>query len=645
MCGIAGYVDPRGARRGDVERMTAAIRHRGPDGQGCLVRGPVGLGHRRLSIIDLEGGAQPMGNDDGSVWITFNGEIYNYRELRNEIEDEFSFRTHSDTEVILRLYEKYGTDCVKRLRGMFAFAISDERNGRLFIARDHLGQKPLYYFHDGERFGFGSEIKALLALQPALAEVDQNALYEYLSLRIITAPRSMFKGIRKLPAGHHLVFEGGAVHIERYWDLDFRTKHDLDFDALLDELDRRLAETVEYHLVSDVPVGAFLSGGVDSSLVVAMMSKAAGGGFKTFSGDVPYGDFSETPYSRLVAERYHTDARELTIAPSLVRTLPDLVWHLDEPSDPLSTCMYYISELARRDVKVVLGGDGGDELFGGYDRYYGNVYVALYAMIPEALRRTVLERLIKMMPEGYWYRSISHKLRWIHQMSFYSGGERYAKSLGYFYFSDRYRESLYTPEFRNAVAMFDPEESIKRHFDGANADDVVDRMLYTDSMTRMQDHPVMILDRMTMAHGLEARSPFMDHRLAEFCAAIPARFKVKGHKLRYVQIELARRYLPQQILDRKKQGFSSPLTYLLADEFRLLYGLLLHDSHLAQAGIVRNEAVELLLAEHLGRRADHGQRLWQLCNAEIWYRMYISGDGADALRELIASQAHQEGLA
>jgi asparagine synthase (glutamine-hydrolysing) len=434
------------------------------------------------------------------------------------------------------------------------------------------------------------------------------------------------------------------VQIRRYWDLDFRDKHEMGFDETLDELDRQLTETVRYHLVSDVPVGAFLSGGVDSSLVVAMMSKITGGGFKTFSGDVPYGEYSEMPYSRLVAQRYGTDARELTIVPSLVRTLPDLVWHLDEPSDPLSTCMYYISQLARRDVKVVLGGDGGDELFGGYDRYYGNVYVSLYAMIPETLRRTVMERLLRMMPEGYWYRSASHKLRWIHQMSFYRGGERYAKSLGYFYFSDRFRESLYTASFRDAVAMFDPEESIRRHFDGANADDVIDRMLYTDAMTRLQDHPVMILDRMTMAHSLEARSPFMDHRLAEFCAAIPARYKVKGRTLRYVQMELARRYLPEQILTRKKQGFSSALTYLLADEFRLLYRLLLHDSHLAQAGIVRNDTVEGLLNEHLEGRADHGQRMWQLCNAEIWYRMYIAGEHPDSLQALIASQAQREGL-
>ncbi len=639
MCGITGYLSAADVTQADIARMNDALRHRGPDGDGVLVKDAVGFGHRRLSIIDLAAGQQPMTNADGSLWITFNGEIYNYRELRKGLEPKYQFRTNSDTEVILHLYAERGEDCLRDLRGMFAFAIYDFRSRKLFAARDHLGQKPFYYFHDGADFAFASEIKALLALKPELREMDPQALYEYLTLRVITPPRSMFRRVRKLPPAHRLVFQDGRLSIERYWDLDYRAKRTTDFAGLVEELDHQVTEAVGYHLVSDVPVGAFLSGGMDSSLVVAMMRKLSGDKIKTFSGDVPYRNYSELPYARLAAQKFGTEAHELTIIPSLVRTLPEVAWHLDEPSDPLSTCMYYIAELARSEVKVVLGGDGGDELFGGYDRYYGNVYVSYYALLPEWLRRRVFGPLLKRIPEGYWYRSRSHKLRWMHQMSFAHGGARYAKSLGYFYFSDDYRGALYTDKFRAAVGLFDPEANIGEYFDGAKATEIVDRMLYTDSMTRMPDHPVMILDRMSMAHGLEARSPFMDHRLAEFCATIPPRHKVRGKQLRYVQAALARKYLPPELLNRKKQGFSSPLPYLLDHEFRLLYRGLLKGSRLVADGYLHQAAIDKLLAEHLGKQIDHGQRLWLLCNSEIWYRMYIDGQGREAVRELIQAQA------
>ena len=581
-----------------------------------------------------------MSNADGSVWITFNGEIYNYRELRSRLEPRYSFRTKSDTEAIIHLYEEYGDACVSHLRGMFAFAIYDFGRRRLLIARDHLGQKPLYYTDRGGQVAFASEIKALLALNPRLREVNDEALHEYLSLRIITPPRSMFRGVHKLPPGHLLVRDGdGNTEVRRYWELRYEPKHKLGFDDLLSGLDAKIEEAVGYHMVSDVPVGAFLSGGLDSSLVVAMMSRQGGGSFKTFSGDVPYDNYSELPYARMVAGKYHTEAYELTIVPSVARALPKLVRYLDEPSDPLSTCLYHIAELARRHVKVVLGGDGGDELFGGYDRYYGNRYVSYYALLPEVFRRRVISPLVRMVPEGHWYRSMSHRLQWVDQMARYSAGERYAKSLGYFYFSESYRDRLYTDGFKRSIGAFDPDASIKHYFGADNAKDLVDRMLYADSMIRMPDHPVMILDRMTMAHGLEARSPFMDHELAEFCAAIPARYKVRGHHLRYIQTRVAERYLPQALINRKKQGFSSPLTYLLADEFRGLYRSLLEDSRLVAAGYFEKPAVGEMLDAHLNGRSDHGQRLWQLCNAEVWYRMQIDGQSEEEMDDLIHAMA------
>lgn len=643
MCGINGLIGSSPVRETDIQRMNDILGHRGPDGAGIHVSGNVGLGHRRLSIIDLAGGSQPMANADKTVWITFNGEIYNYRELRRKLEATFEFATNSDTEVIMHLYEERGEACVKELRGMFALAIYDFRKSKLFIARDHLGQKPLYYCHTNGDFAFASEIKALLAIKPDLRELDEQALHEYLALRIITPPRSMFRRIRKLPPGSYLTYQDGKYEIKRYWDLRYQPKLKAGFGEICDELDRQISEAVRYHLVSDVSVGAFLSGGMDSSLIVAMMSAHSQEPVKTFSGDVPYGDYSELPYARIVADRYQCEAHEFTITPSLMRTLPELVWHLDEPSDPLSICVYYLAKLARAHVKVVLGGDGGDEVFGGYDRYYGNRYVSYYALIPDVIRRQVFAKLLKLVPEGYWYRSASHKLKWMHQMSFFDAGLRYGKSLGYFYFSNQFREELYTDRFRRAAALFDPEAAIQTYFDSTNAVELIDKMLYTDSMTRMPDHPVMISDRMTMAHGLEARSPFMDHKLTEFCASIPPHHKVRHHKLRYIQSQLARRYLPDSLLTRKKQGFSSALPYLLADEFELLYGLFLKQSRLVQSGYFNPGAIEELLNQHLSGRADHGQRLWQLCNSEVWYRMYIDNESPEDIRDLLQDSKRMDG--
>jgi asparagine synthase (glutamine-hydrolysing) len=641
MCGIVGYINPSGVTESDIQRMSKAVFHRGPDETGAFIKNGVGLGQQRLSIIDLGTGQQPMCNEDGKIWITFNGEIYNFKDIKPDLEKRHHFKTNSDTEVIIHLYEEKGEACLQDLRGMFAFAIYDFNKKKLFAARDHLGQKPFYYWHDENIFAFASEIKSLIELNPALKEMDPDALYEYLTIRIITPPRSMFKKIRKLPPAHYLTFQDGNLSINRYWDLKYEPKLSGDLNEVMDELEKKIQETVEYHLVSDVPVGAFLSGGLDSSMVVAMMSKLVNGRVKTFSGDVPYKNFSEIFYARKVAEKYNTESYEFTFIPSLIKTLPDIIWHLDEPSDSLCVAMYYISELARKHVKVVLGGDGGDELFGGYDRYYGNVYASYYALLPKLVRRQVTEKLLKLMPEGFWYQSLSHKLKWIHQISFYDGGERYSKSLSYFYFSEKYFDYLYTEKFKSSIDGFDPEASIKKYFDSDNAEELIDKMLHSDSMIRMPDHPVMILDRMTMAHSLEARAPFLDHKLAEFCASIPPKFKVKGRQRRYIQLELAKKYLPTEVIERKKQGFSSPLTYLLEDEFKFLFKTFLENSRLVEEGYLNGDFIHKLLADHLERKVDNGQRLWLLCNSEIWYRMYIDGMSRDDLSKVLSSLSRE----
>lgn len=639
MCGICGRISPAGVAQSDLRRMTDALSHRGPDDWGEYVDGMVGLGHRRLSIIDLTGGHQPISNKDNTMWIVFNGEIYNYQELRQRLGSEYEFKTNSDTEVILHLYEEMGPSCVDVLRGMFAFAIWDSREESLFIARDHLGQKPLFYCEQGGRFSFASEIKGLLAAEPTLRQMNPQALHQYLTLRVIAPPRTMFAGVHKLPPGHTLMFKNGRVEVKRFWHIAYQPKLQSSEADIIEELNEQMLEAVRYHMVSDVPVGAFLSGGLDSGIIVGMMSKVAQEPIKTFSVGVPYEDYSELPYAKIVSDLNGTEHFEETVTPSLVRVLPELIYHLDEPSDPLSASMYYIAEMARREVKVVLGGDGGDELFGGYDRYYGNGYVNYYAMLPAPFRKHVMTRLLQLAPEGFWYKSLSHKLKWMNQLSFAEGGRRYSQSLSYFYFSGARRDSLYGDGLLNQLAGFDPEAAIYNYFDCNNATDYVDKMLFADSMVRLPDHSVMILDRTTMAHGLEARSPFMDHKLAEYVAQIPTKLKVNGRTLRYIQQKIGERYLPPEILNRKKQGFTSALTYILADEYRYLYDGFMQDAHLVRDGYLRQEAIDDMFGQHLARKVDHGNRLWLLCNSELWYRMAIEDWSGEQVRERLSDVA------
>ena len=641
MCGICGRVGPDVTAQ-QLGRMLARLTHRGPDDEGLHVGVGAGLGHRRLSIIDLDHGHQPIANEDETLWVVLNGEIYNFEPLRQDlIERGHRFRTRSDTEVIVHLYEEYGTGCVAHLRGMFAFAIWDERRQRLFAARDRLGQKPLFYAQRGHELIFASEIKALLAFDPSLAALDPQAFDEYLALRVITPPRTMFREVRKLAPAHLLTFDPrSGLRVERYWDLDYEPKLRGSDDELVDQLEERLIECLRIHMISDVPVGAFLSGGLDSTLVVALLMKhVLDRPIQTFSGSLSYRDYDEAPYARMVADTYGTIHHERRIEPSLVELLPRLVWHLDEPSDSLSVCSYLIAKIAREHVKVALGGDGGDELFGGYDRYYGNLYVDRYARLPRALRRHAVGPLLSLISDGGWYKSRGHQLKWLHKLSFEDGGSRYAKSLGYFYCDDEQRRALYTPELAAAVGDFDPGESIRAAYDRAHAEHPIDRMLYADTALRMPDHSVMILDRMTMAHGLEARSPLLDHELAEFAARLPMRMKVHGRSLRRIEVRLAERYLPRAVLERPKQGFASALPYMLRDEYRLLFDAFLRPSRLAGEGLLRQDEIDRLLMSHAAGQADHGNRLWLLLNAEVWYRLCIAGTSVADLGEQAAAAA------
>lgn len=633
MCGIAGILDPTGAARDQARQMAACLGHRGPDDATDYCSGPLAFGFRRLSIIDLDTGRQPIANEDGSVRVILNGEIYNYGALRDELERAgHRFSTTSDTEVLVHLYEEHGTGLLDRLRGMFAFALWDERRRRLTVARDHLGQKPLFWARRGERFWFASEIKSILAVEDGFRRPDVRALHEYFSIRVVSEDRSMFDGIRKLPAGHVLQVEpGGEPDIRRYWGLRYDPKTQLDENEAVDALDERLREAVRLHMVADVEVASYLSGGIDSGLVTAIAAGQSDQPLRTFSVGTPYGQFDELPAARLVARRYGTAHEETSIRGGDIALLPRLVFHLDEPSDPLSVCQWRIAELAARHVKVVLGGDGGDELFGGYDRYYGAQYVRYWAMLPGVLRDGVIGRALDRVPDGFWYKSLSHKLRWLNELAGVEPSRRYARSLSYFYFTPPYREAIYTDDFRAQVEGFDPEAAIMFWTDESKADAALDRMLLADSMVRLPNHPVMILDRMSMAHGLEARSPFMDHELAEFAATLPVRLKVRRRQRRYVELRLAERYLPPEVVNRPKQGFSSALPYLMGEHYRALFRRYLTGAHLASAGIVRPGEVSLLLDDHLDGRVDHGNRLWLLLNAEIWWRVHLEQEDVSGM--------------
>jgi len=641
MCGIAGCV---GARDGEsrLQRMLDAQKHRGPDDRGALNDAPAHIGQVRLSIIDLSGGHQPIANEDETVWIICNGEIYNHESLRPDLlKLGHRFRTRSDTEVILHLYEEYGERCVDYLRGMFAFAIWDKRKQRLFAARDHLGQKPFYYALAGGEFYFASEIKGILAARPDLRVPDLEALDQYLALRFVAAPRSMFKGVHKLPPAHRLTYDAsGEIRVDRYWQLAYEPKRPLGPDEALAATREQLLEALRLHMISDVPVGAFLSGGMDSGLVTAMLCKdVLDEPLKTFTLGLKHEQFDEAPAARAVAAAYGTEHHEESVSPSMVDHLPELVWHLDEPSDPLSLCAWLVAKLASQHVKVVLGGDGGDELFGGYDRYYGVQFADHYARIPKFIRMRLLGPLISASSGGSWYKSRMHQAKWIHRLASRSGGERYAAALNYFYFEADARAALYAENMMSGVAGFDAEAFVADNYEHVSASSALDRMLATDLEARLPDHPVMITDRMTMAHGLEARSPLMDHKLAEFCARLPVEFKVKGRSLRVLQRRIAEQYLPAEVLDRPKQGFASAMPYMLRDEYPTLFRALLSNSHLVRDGYLRGAAITAVLNAHLAGKEDHATRLWLLANSEIWYRMAIENESRDAMRDLLSTES------
>jgi asparagine synthase (glutamine-hydrolysing) len=604
----------------DIHRMCQTIVHRGPDDEGVYTQGPAGLGMRRLSIIDLAGGRQPIHNEDRTLWAVFNGEIYNFPELRRELEGRgHHFYTHSDTEVILHLYEEMGSECVQKLRGMFAIALYDERRQLLLLARDRMGKKPLHYALHRGRIIFGSEIKAILAVHPELAEINPEGLLQYFYFGYIPDPHSAFQRIRKLPAGHLMEFCKGEVKIRRYWDLpEYGTHPAISEEECLEELERQLEEAVRIRLISDVPLGALLSGGVDSSIVVALMARASSAPVKTFSIGFQAEEFNESEYARMVAERFGTDHHEMVLNPNLEDTLTYLSGMMEEPfGDASMLPTYYVCRMARREVTVVLSGDGGDELFAGYDRYIVATDRQKFDALPEWMGRVYRNAIHAYIPDGMYGKNLA----WNATLS---ARDRYLDGVSFFPALHRER-GLFTDSFlRVASGLPDPLQQWQRFYDDAPAKDSLSRLLYLDTKTYLNADILTKVDRMSMASSLEVRVPMLDHKFVEWVTSLPAELKLRGGRRKHILKRLAERLgIPSGLLHRRKQGFQLPLVEWMRNDVKDQFLRVLLEPRTLQRGYFKPEAVKSLVDEHVRGRRNRAGLLWRMLVLELWHRNFM----------------------
>ena len=624
MCGIAGRFNFNASRPVDPKVLTAmtdAIAHRGPDAAGYYRGSGVGLGHRRLSIIDLATGDQPLANEDGKVQVIFNGEIYNFAEVRSElIALGHRFRTHSDTEIIVHGYEQWGERCVERFRGMFAFAVWDETNRRLLLARDRLGVKPLYYAElPGVGIVFGSEIKALLEDPAVQRDWRPEAIDTFLTLLYIPAPETVYAGIQKLPPASVLVAERGQVKVSKYWDLEFtgedagRTEEDY-----LEELDSLLREAVGLRLISDVPLGAFLSGGIDSSTVVSYMKETSATAPVTIAVGFDQQEYDEVQHAEVVARHLECEFHALTASPQIESLLPKLAWHFDEPfADSSAVPTYYVSKAARELVTVALSGDGGDELWGGYahHRVEHMEQRARASLGPARHLASWIGHALPLSVKGA--RSLRHLGA--------NPEDAYALKHVNGTFEHDAKTRLYSGDFRQRVNGTDPLNTLRQAYRACRSSSPMDRVFYADARTYMIDDVLTKVDRMSMAVSLEAREPLLDHKLLEFAARVPVSMKLKDGRSKYLLRRLLERKVPRSITERGKSGFAAPIGDWLRGPLADMASGLLLDGRLRDRGIFEPAEVQRLWDEHRTRRADHPHRLWQLLMLELWFRTFIDG--------------------
>ena len=632
MCGIVGMMDMASPDRLLLERMNRTLSHRGPDGEGYHLDGPVALGHRRLSIIDLHGGGQPLSNEDGTVWIAFNGEIYNFQELRGELVAKgHRFRTRSDTETIIHAYEEYGDLCVEKLRGMFAFAIWDAAKRKLFVARDRLGKKPIYYWFDGKRFIFASEIKAILEDPRVTRELDLKSLADYLTYNYIPFPHTILKGIRKLPPGHSISVvpvnpsdRGDETSlrtaIRKYWDINYAPEWDRSEEEWGEALREKLQEAVQIRLISEVPLGAFLSGGIDSSAVVALMSRAQSAPVKTFSIGFKEQDFSELHYARKIAERFGTEHHEYIVEPDAVEVLPKLAWGFDEPfADSSAVPTYYVSKLAREHVTVILSGDGGDETFAGYRRYGWAADMCRHDWVPLQMKKMLFGLPASLLPDGVKGKGT---LRHLSKDAF----ERYA---GLNTFAEPpYLSRLLSRETTDSIAKEYsgslPDFSAMEHFyKQCTSDDYLTRIQYVDTKVYLAEDILTKVDRASMLCSLETRAPLLDHEVVELAARMPPTLKLRGGEAKYILKKAMAGILPDEILYRKKMGFGVPLSHWFKKDLTEYAHDLLLSREARQRGIFNAGYVDSLLVSHRKGGRDLSARIWALLFFEQWCRNWL----------------------
>ena len=621
MCGIVGIVyndTQRPVEKPLIEQMCAVIHHRGPDEWGMWSEGQAGIGMKRLRIIDLAGGSQPIHNADKSIWIVFNGEIYNYRELRDDLEKRgYTFYTSSDTETIVHLYEEFGEECVQYLRGMFAFAIWDMKRKRLFLGRDRLGKKPLHYLHDGEKLIFGSEIKSILQHPEVKPEVYRPGIINYLAFGYSLDPETLFKGICKLPPGHTLTWENGRITVRQYWNIAYRPDYSKTEQQLLQETEDILSEAIRIRLMSEVPLGAFLSGGIDSSLVVALMALQMGEPVKTFSIGFDDKRYNELPYARMVAKRYGTDHHEEIVRPDAEEVIPYLIQMFDEPfADSSAIPTYYVSRLARRHVTVVLSGDGGDEMFGGYDRYLDSEFSSYTDRIPLAIRRPLLGNLSGLLPESF---------PGINTMRYLSTDRDDRYLLKFTKGISAIHRKVFSPELSRESGGTDPTLPLRQLLREVGSHDYITRRQYLDTKTYLPGDIMTKVDRATMFVSLEARAPMLDHKFVEFSGTVPVQYKINGRNTKYLLKQLAYKLLPHEMIDRPKMGFAIPVAQWINAEWKEMSEDLVIGSRAVNRGNFNPGYLNLIMGEHRRGRRDHSYIIWTLMILEMWYRKFIDG--------------------
>jgi len=634
MCGICGILNIRTERsEGNIKEetirnMCSVLKHRGPDDEGIYLgwgkdgRKNIGLGIRRLAIIDLDTGHQPIHNEDRTIWIVCNGEIYNFRELRKDLEIKgHCFYTNSDVEVIVHLYEEYGTKCLQFLRGMFALAVWDDAKKSLLLARDRIGQKPLCYTEVDNKLVFASEIKSILQVKQVPRQVNIEAIHNYLTYQYVPSPLTAFKGIFKLPPAHYLLWENGKISIEQYWSLNLVNKIKMSEDEYCSRLRDLFEESVKLRLVSDVPLGAFLSGGLDSSIVVGVMSKLMREPVKTFSIGFREEKYNELNYARIVADHFKTDHHEYIVKPDALDILPKLIWHYNEPfADSSALPTYYVAKMTSQDVTVALNGDGGDESFAGYPRYKAVKLAKYYEKFPQCIRN-MINGIVGKIPYSPEQKTTLRRFRRFAESMNYSPERRYIRWISIF--DNERKKDLYAPFFREAVQGVDSFSYAENYYNNSKYSDFLDSTLFVDIMTYLPGDLLVKMDIAAMANSLEARSPFLDHKFMEFAASIPANLKLKGLSSKYILKKAFSELVPAPILKRKKMGFGVPISHWFRNELKEY----LHDELLSrrclERGYFQTKYLKLIIDEHTSGRYDHGYRLWALLNLELWQQMFI----------------------